>query len=192
MNITKLYNKRTKTHRKNINYDNGPCVMTVEIRFDDKCKNKHNTFAITGTIVAHPQHKYYSPRDPVLTCGCIHDQIAHYFPELKPLIKWHLFDSTGPMHYIENTLFHLGYRGEPYDYRGNPHPTNIEYARITAVWPDMPESLLCHPDVRMLKVTRNEAAKPVIKLLEDRLPGLIAEFTEAMSAIVWDVQEARS
>ncbi len=42
--------------------------------------------------------------------GCIHDEIAKHFPELFPLIKWHLCSTDGPMHYEANTIYHAGDR----------------------------------------------------------------------------------
>jgi hypothetical protein len=40
--------------------------------------------------------------------GCIHDEIAEHFPELRPYIKWHLVSKKQPMHYIADTLFLAG------------------------------------------------------------------------------------
>lgn len=74
-------------------------VMNVFVRFDDACKNGHATFSITAQI--------YVPGKPdIESCGCLHDDIARYFPELAPLIKWHLCGADGPMYYIANTLYH--------------------------------------------------------------------------------------
>lgn len=40
--------------------------------------------------------------------GCLHDDIAKYFPNLAPLIKFHLWDQSGiPMHYFANGLYWL-------------------------------------------------------------------------------------
>lgn len=86
---TRYYKERNRSYR-----------ITVTLRFDDNCKNGHNTFAITGDI-KESDGKYY--RDH--SSGCIHEEIAKHFPELAPLIKWHLFDQTGPMRYVANTLY---------------------------------------------------------------------------------------
>lgn len=82
-----------------------------EIRFDDECKNGHETFSIVGEIRVKSRD-YMS--------GCIHGEIAKYFPELEPLVKWHLTSSDGPMHYVANAVYHAsdldlnGFRkGEP-------------------------------------------------------------------------------
>jgi hypothetical protein len=76
--------------------------IRAEIRFDDECGNGHNTFTITGTIKTEGGR--------VLAGGCLHEEIALAFPELAPLIQWHLCASDGPLHYVANTLFHAGDR----------------------------------------------------------------------------------
>lgn len=95
-------------------------VLSVEMRFDDECKNGHNTFAITGSVV-NPQAMRRSERE--IAGGCLHEDIAAIFPELAHLIPWHLTSSDSPMHYIANTLYHAGNRdhwgkvkGEPSDW----------------------------------------------------------------------------
>lgn len=88
--------------------------LAVEIRFDDDCGNGHNSFAVTGEI--------RTPRE-WLAGGCLHDEIAAVFPELAPLIRWHLCSTDGPMHYIANAVYLAGDRdcngkrkGEPLTY----------------------------------------------------------------------------
>lgn len=78
-------------------------VMHVEMRFDDSCGNGHNTFAITGEVRTLRIQR-------VVACGCMHEAIAQVFPELAPMIKWHLTSTDGPMHYIANTLYLAGDR----------------------------------------------------------------------------------
>lgn len=81
--------------------------IRVNVRFDGNCRNGHNSFAITGET-------YVPGRRDVESCGCIHEAIADHFPELAPLIRWHLVSSDSPMHYVANTLYHASDR----DYRG--------------------------------------------------------------------------
>ena len=76
-------------------------LLSVEIRFDDECGNGHNTFAITAEV------KRPGERD-IEAGGCLHDDIAQVFPELAPLIVWHLVSTNGPMHYIANTTYLAG------------------------------------------------------------------------------------
>lgn len=77
-------------------------TLAVEIRYDDECKNGHNTFAITGEVKTARGHW--------LASGCLHDDIARVFPELAHLIKWHLVSSDTPMHYFQNVIFLAGDR----------------------------------------------------------------------------------
>ena len=76
-------------------------TITATVRYDDQCGNGHNTFSITGNMSDG-------------SGGCIHDDIAHFFPQLAPLIKWHLVSSDGPMHYLANVIYMAGDR----DYNG--------------------------------------------------------------------------
>lgn len=75
--------------------------LQVTLRYDDECGNGHESFSITGDIVEGGR---------LTGGGCVHDLIAEYFPELSPLIKWHLCSSDGPMHYIGNTVYFAGDR----------------------------------------------------------------------------------
>jgi hypothetical protein len=76
-------------------------LMHAEVRFDDNCKNGHNSFAVTG----HGWYDHWKSRDWDFG-GCCHEEIAKVFPELKHLIKWHLMSSDSPMHYVANTVYH--------------------------------------------------------------------------------------
>jgi hypothetical protein len=75
--------------------------MSVEIRYDDNCRNGHNSFAITAEVVTAESKR----RHDIAAGGCLHDDIAKVFPELAPLIRWHLMGADGPMHYEANTLY---------------------------------------------------------------------------------------
>ncbi len=83
----------------------GPERCRAFIRYDDSCSNGHNSFAITGET-----EELRNGRWREASGGCIHDTVAKYFPELKDFIKWHLFDSTGPMHGVANAIYHAGNR----------------------------------------------------------------------------------
>lgn len=74
--------------------------LTVDVRFDDNCRNGRMSFAITGDV------RSATGRD--IAGGYLHDEIATVFPELAPLIKWHLCATDGPMHYTANTLYLAG------------------------------------------------------------------------------------
>ena len=76
--------------------------LTVTIRHDDKCGNGHNTFAITATLAEKARNNPWYER----SWGCQHDAVTRFFPELEPLLKWHLCSTDGPMHYVANSLYH--------------------------------------------------------------------------------------
>ena len=76
-------------------------TLTVILRFDDRHRNGHATFAITGEV----WDSRFRGSDRVTSCGCIHDTIAKHCPELAHLIPWHLTSTDGPMHYVANTVF---------------------------------------------------------------------------------------
>lgn len=173
---TILYDKRTRTDVHDL--PDGK-VLVVKLRYDDDCKNGHNSFSITGELWCS-------------RLGCIHDEIMQYRgKQYGHLIRWHLVSDDGPMHYVENTLYHLGYKTGPDSWYGGDHEPNIEYARSSACWPDMPESYVCDPDKRMLKVTRDAAAIPIKAELEARLPALMEEFHRDMATIEWTTVKER-
>lgn len=78
--------------------------MSVELRFDDQCSNGHNTFYVTAEISTTASRR----RNDIEAGGCLHDEIARYFPALAHLIKWHGTTSEGPLHYVANTLYFAG------------------------------------------------------------------------------------
>jgi hypothetical protein len=81
-------------------------IMHVEMRFDDECQNGHQTFSITASVYTAESRRHKD----IAAGGCMHEEIARIFPELAPLIKWHLVDTTGPMYYIANTVYHASDR----------------------------------------------------------------------------------
>ncbi len=131
--------------------------MQVSIRFDDNCKNGHMTFAMTADVYTNESRR----RRDVAACGAMHEEIAKVFPELAPLIKWHLVSTDSPIHYVANTIYHAGDR---------------DAARSAGVWPDATDEELSAPKI-VLKAA-----------LEARLPALIAAFRADMENIgfMWE------
>jgi hypothetical protein len=80
--------------------------ITVQIRFDDQCQNGHQSFIITADVRTAESRRH---RD-IAAGGCLHEDIAQVFPELAPLIKWHIMSTDGPLHYIANTVYLAGNR----------------------------------------------------------------------------------
>lgn len=81
--------------------------VQARLRFDDEYHNGHETFSITGETQLYNRALDIWRED---SGGCIHDVLARHFPELAPLIKWHLVSTDGPMHYIANTIYLAGDR----------------------------------------------------------------------------------
>jgi hypothetical protein len=100
-----LTKEQKKVFSKAITYCGKPATIKAEVRYDDHCGNGHNSFSITGEIWLKGKTRDCE------TCGCIHDEIAKHFSELAPLIKWHLTNSDGPMHYVANTVYHATQHG---------------------------------------------------------------------------------
>lgn len=95
--------------------------IQVSIRFDDECRNGRNTFSITANI------RELGRRDCVAG-GCLHDEVEKVFPELAHLIKWRLYSTDGPMHYVANTMYHAKQHGPNRAwvyYKGQGDPLNI-------------------------------------------------------------------
>jgi hypothetical protein len=110
----------------------GNVRMQVYISYARYGRNKHASFSATAEIRR--------------ACGCLHDEIREHFPELAPLVRFHLFDDTGPLHYIANTKYWAA-QGE------------IAAARKSACWPDATEEQLLSDTA-----------------LNARLPALLDEF----------------
>lgn len=55
-------------------------VVYVTIKLDDKCRNGHNDFSITGKVYqkGKPKTDKY-----MICCGCCHDEILEAFPNLR-------------------------------------------------------------------------------------------------------------
>lgn len=108
--------------------------LDVVARFDDRCGNGHNTFAVTAEL--------YRGREWVAG-GCLHDEVARHVPELAPMLKWHLTSTDGPMHYLANTLYHAS----DVNWNGEPKPRDLPLARL----PRLMEAFRC--DVERLGMT---------------------------------------
>lgn len=151
-------------------------VITVKIRLNDECKNGHQDFSVTGEIYAAGK-----PRTDInmISCGCIHEDIAAAFPEFIPFIRLHLSDYNGvPMYAVANGFYHLQ---NGFD-KCKPDNINFpgefcEYYRIT---PDQYEVLKTAKNktqygiyittLGILGQWKNEAATAIIEL--EKLTGL--------------------
>ena len=99
----RILNQKNSTFSRPIEGYGKGAMLSVDLRFDDRCGNGHETFAITAEV------RRPGRRD-IEAGGCLHEEIARVFPELEPLIKWHLTSTDGPMHYVANTCYLAGDR----------------------------------------------------------------------------------
>lgn len=160
-----LVKSQNRELRKDYHGKRAPEVLIVHIRWDDRCGNGRNSFAITGNLYDRTQQNRESSvkhKDGVLlylgSAGCLHGKIAEHFPELAPLIKWHLAFSDGPLHYLANTTYFAGKK-------------DFALARDAAVWPDASYEILSLP-------------KPLLEeALLRRLPDLMTEFKKDIEGL---------
>ena len=145
---------------KNFEREGKKYVIEATVRHDDSCKNGHNTFSITGEMVDGSWRRH--------SFGCIHEEIAEHFPELRHLLKWHLCSTDGPLHYVANTVYHAGDR----DHWGkaNGKQRDLDAARRSAIWPDATDEQL------------SSSKEELTALLEARLPALLEEFRRDVEA----------
>jgi len=77
----------------------GDMAIIANFSLNDDCHNGHEDFSITGETRV---------KGKIETCGCIHEEIAKYFPELKKFISLHLCNYDGtPMYAIANGFYFL-------------------------------------------------------------------------------------
>lgn len=103
--------------------ENKRVKIEVEAFLVKRGENQLPHFSITGTV-SKMDRRY---RDPVITCGAIHDTIVAYFPSLAPLVQVHLSGPDGvPMYAEENARYWAGLStwsdGRPME----PHATSEE------------------------------------------------------------------
>jgi hypothetical protein len=152
-----------KTFRKELSDGS---VLVASVRFDDECKNGHNTFAIMADL--YEETRRNGEQSVVNSRGkkryltsyrCQHDLVAAHFPELAPLIKWHLTSTDGPMYYVADTVYHA-------------QKGRLDYARRSAIT----------PDATLAELGDEE-------WLLARLPALMVEFRAAVESLGFVYEE---
>lgn len=126
--------------------------------------------------------------------GCIHDEIAEHFPELAPLIKWHLCSQEkGPMHYVANAQYWASIAAgllAPSKYGPDPAAAFESTVVFGAVegdelpWSDWPE----HDNDATDRERRAELDARVKAWCEARFDALMAAFHAAWADRVPDDQ----
>lgn len=140
--------------------------ITVCLRFDDECRNGHETFAITADI---------SDNGREYMGGCCHDEIALRFPELAHLIKWHLVSTDGPMHYLANTMYYADEHGpdRAFVYFQDTDPLGIGGGK---------ERLLSYCDEAKARMAEG---RPGYRVEWDQKTAKVANIDYARSSAVW-------
>lgn len=138
-----------------------PEIGRACIRFDDECQNGHQTFSITTDVTTNESRKQCD----IAAGDCLHDDIAKIFPELAPLIKWHLFSTDGPMHYLANTVYLAGNRdyfgrakGEPDAWKTVVYFANSPVSHKSSS--KMRAFIEEHPSPRVLEIQHQDNDKP--------------------------------
>ena len=99
--------------------------LTVKAELIKLGGNSYAHYSITGTV--KKLDKRY--RDPIITCGAIHDTILKHFPELSPIVKVHLSEPDGvPMHAEANARYWCGFSKYP---DGRVMSPRDSYGKIT-------------------------------------------------------------
>jgi hypothetical protein len=115
--------------------------------------------------------------------GADHKSIAKHFPELEPLIKWHLTGPEGPMHYIENAKYWWEqWKGISRWERRPSDPDPLEAFKRTVVW-----GAAIPIDGESLLTQYAQTWEMMEDYLNDRLPVLLATFEADMREMgVWE------
>ena len=139
--------------------ESGAYRLVLVLRYDDDCGNGHNTFAITFTLY---RRGGFESGGCIMEGGEAYGLIKRHAPELLPLLRYHLWSTDGPLHYLANTTYLAG----RVEYHGGPKESELDKARHTAAWLDGTEEELTDKG-----------------LLAARLPLMLHEFKAAMEAL---------
>lgn len=166
----RILNQRFKTFSREYTEHGQKYRIAAELRFDDECRNGHETFSITADGRVWDRGAW---RDSF--GGCCHEQIAQHFPALAPLIPWHLCSTNGPMHYEANAVYLAGDRGCWGLRKGEGKARELDAARRVAVWPEATDAELM------------QEPETLRAALRARLPALLERFKAAMldAGFIW-------
>ena len=101
----------------------------ISICLNDKCKNGHQDFSLTGCCYEAGKRK--TDRN-MITCGACGDEIAQLFPEYEIFNNLHLCDYLGiPMYCAGNGFYLLQNGFNRYDEGENLKSNFCKYYRVT-------------------------------------------------------------
>lgn len=165
-------------------------VITAELRYDDRCRNGHNTFAATADLYEAQRISGEATITHMCgkTCwqssgGCMHEEISKHFPELRQYLKWHLCSSDGPMHYAANAHYWRGSSG--YCRGGRNDPPNLEFLKHHIIFGEGDEwDENISDDWLLFQSPLAGFKEPEFdKWLQDRLPAVMKNFRAAMLSL---------
>jgi hypothetical protein len=132
-------------------------VIVVKVSHDDSCGNGHNSFAVTANIYGRDRIKgeetilFKSESYWCHSGGCCHDEVREAFPELANLLRWHLCDTEGPMHYVPNALYWAGFDKRWCNGATND-PPNKEHFKSTINYGVLPDDCKVNADCDPLSI----------------------------------------
>ncbi len=119
--------------------------------------------------------------------GCQHDLVRDRFPEIAHLVRWHLFDTTAPMHYLANSvhwweMFTKESKWAQPEHTRSYDPNPLEAFKSTIAFGALPDDGLFD-----LTPTHGRTQE-VTEWLSARLPKLMETFRAEVEAsgFVWD------
>lgn len=174
MTKSKLVKSQKITKEKKI----GNEKIVVQIRHDDNCGNKHNTFSITSDLYERNGDRR---RFDLVSCGCQHEEVIRFLPDLEKYIKWHLMSTDGPMHYLDNAKYWAGFYKQ-WCKVDLDSPPNEDHFKSTICYNAIPEK---YPTWKLMHIARENPKhqKAFVDILSDRLPLLLNAFKSDVESL---------
>ena len=159
--------------------------FTVKYGFHYLQGNSRPHFSVTLTILEKKNNGQWQE----VGGGAAHDEVTRVFPELVPLIKWHLVDDDGrPTHYVANATYWLEMEFGISKWKSDGRTEPLDAFKSSTVFGALPEdtpaalSALLAPLCDSDKIDRIELAERVRAFCANRLPALAAKMREDMEA----------
>jgi len=108
--------------------------------------------------------------------------ITKHFPDLSPLIQWHLVSTEEPLHYLANAGYWMDFINGVYKVKPECNGNPLEAFKATIVWGAIPGDT----DRELAKMVACDRAH-MADMLRNRLPALMERFRSVME--YWGVME---
>jgi hypothetical protein len=150
------------------------------VKYEQYRGNKEPHFSITCD---------YKENGRLESCGCQHDLVKKKFPELAPYLIWHLASPSGPMYYIENSLYffkmYLGLVSQDKYARYEPleaFKNNICFGNIRRDVSKF-ENLMPYDLDSLTPENKETLVLDIKNWLDERLPEIQRQFKEDMEEV---------